>query len=87
METINVSVDGLSRGVYNYTIIVVDNNSNTGSDQVMVTVVDLTAPTIDSPPGIQYDEFTTGHSIMWNPEDPNPLNYSISRDYVVIKSG
>jgi parallel beta-helix repeat protein len=40
-----VNVDGLDRGIYNYTIIVNDTSGYSASDQVMVTVIPVTVTT------------------------------------------
>ncbi len=38
------------------------------------------APTIDSPPDITFENGTMGVSIEWHPVDPNPKNYTITRN-------
>ncbi|MGY5874835.1 MAG: hypothetical protein RTU30_03735 [Candidatus Thorarchaeota archaeon] len=38
---------------------------------------DSTAPVIQGPDDIHYDEFTTGHSIIWNVSESNPSRYSL----------
>ncbi len=40
-EVITISVDGLSLGTYNYTIVVTDIGGNTASDTVIVTVAEV----------------------------------------------
>ncbi|MFW9965150.1 MAG: hypothetical protein ACFFCX_16380 [Candidatus Sifarchaeia archaeon] len=85
-ETITISVDGHGPGEYNYTLEVTDVSGNTASDVVLVTVA-YSPPTIDSPADIVYDEFTTGHSITWNPADENPQSYTIYLEGVPIRSG
>ncbi|MFX1603305.1 MAG: NosD domain-containing protein, partial [Promethearchaeota archaeon] len=44
-STIAISVDGLSVGVYNYTVLVTDTHSNLASDTVLVTVFAVTTTT------------------------------------------
>ncbi|MFW9909957.1 MAG: hypothetical protein ACFFEF_15420, partial [Candidatus Thorarchaeota archaeon] len=87
IETISVSVDGLTVGTYNYTIVVTDIGSNTIADTVYVIVYDGTLPTIDNPADVTYDEGDTGYSITWNPSDLNPVSYVIYKDAVPVKSG
>lgn len=87
VETITVSVDGLTVGTYNYTIVATDVGSNMAVDTVYVIVYDGTSPTIDSPPDISYDEGATGYSITWDPSDANPVSYVIYKDGVPVKSG
>jgi peptide/nickel transport system substrate-binding protein len=86
-EVITISVDGLSLGIYNYTLVVTDSGSNSASDEVLVTVVDATSPTIDAPADIEYEEFTTGHLVTWNPSDLHPVSYVIYLEGVPVKSG
>lgn len=86
-ENITVSVDGLAEEVYNVTIVVYDEGGNSDTHTIWVTVVnDDTAPTIDIPDDITYDEFTTGHWMTWTPSDDYPSNYTIYRNGVVINS-
>ena len=49
-EPISISVDGLSPGVYNYTIVVTDVGGNTATDTVIVTVTALTTTTSSTTP-------------------------------------
>jgi hypothetical protein len=86
-ETISISVDGLLVGTYSYVLEVTDIGSNTETDTVAVIVSDGTAPIIDSPADIQYDEGVSGYSLIWDPTDLNPQNYTIYRDGLVVKSG
>ncbi|TFH00844.1 MAG: hypothetical protein E4H14_19235, partial [Candidatus Thorarchaeota archaeon] len=86
-SSITVEVDGLSYGLYNYTLVVTDMVGQTAIDEVLVTVVDGTIPAIDSPADFQYDEFSTGHSITWHPSDLHPQSYVIYMDGSPVKSG
>ncbi|MGY5876781.1 MAG: NosD domain-containing protein [Candidatus Thorarchaeota archaeon] len=75
---ITVNVDGLSEGVFNYTIVVYDIHGNWVSDMVTVIVVqDTTPPTIDHPLDVEYIEGTTGHIITWSPSDTDPSHYVV----------
>ena len=87
IETITVSVNGLTVGTYNYTIIATDVGSNTAVDTVHVIVYDGTSPTIDSPADVSFDEGATGYSITWDPSDLNPVSYIVYKDAVLVKSG
>jgi len=84
---ITINVDGLTVGSYNYTIVVTDASNNTATDTVIVTVEDTTAPAVDSPADITYEEGTSGHSISWTATDNNPNSYIIYREGVVVDSG
>jgi len=84
---ITISVDGLSLGEYNYTILVYDEFSNSVQDTVIVTVQDTTNPILNSPTDIAYEEGTTGYNITWTSTDNNPGTYIIYKDSVEIASG
>ena len=86
-SSITVNVDGLSVGVYNYTIVVYDTSGNCASDTVLVTVVDTIAPTIDHPADMDYEEGTTGSTITWNPSDTHPAHYVAYRNGTEVASG
>ncbi len=87
-ESISISVDGLSAGTYNFTLIVFDLVGNHVSDTVFVTVTpDNIAPSIDHPADIVYVEGTTGRSITWNPSDAHPASYEIYRNGTLVDSG
>lgn len=47
----------------------------------------LSAPTIDSPVDLTFENGTLGETIVWHPSDPNPSNYTVTRDGVVHKQG
>ena len=83
---ISISIDGLGLGTYNYTIVVFDIGGNSVTDTVWITVLDGTAPTIDSPADIEYEVGETGNSITWTPTDLHPASYTIYRDSTVIES-
>ncbi len=84
---IDVDVDGLSLGVYNYTLVITDLLGNIASDTVFVTVIDGTAPILDSPDDVQFNEGTTGYTITWNPDDLHPESYTIEVNGVVASFG
>jgi len=86
-ETVTIIVDGLGLGEYNYTFVVTDVGGNSAIDTVMVTVVDGTVPTVDSPSDITYEEGVTGNDILWTPLDAHPLAYEITKDVAPEDSG
>ncbi|MFX1560362.1 MAG: hypothetical protein ACFFBL_07225, partial [Promethearchaeota archaeon] len=86
-ESINVSVDGLAFGSYNYTIVVTDTTGHSAVDQVWVYVQDGTAPTTDHPADFDYDEDETGNAITWTPNDSHPKNFTIYKDGTIEDSG
>ncbi|TFH01714.1 MAG: hypothetical protein E4H14_18340, partial [Candidatus Thorarchaeota archaeon] len=75
-----LSIDGLSIGIHNFTMLVNDTSGNSASDTVIVTVWD-TEPFLESPYGnVVYEEGTTGNSIYWNATDFNPANYTVFKN-------
>ncbi len=50
-------------------------------------MLDTTLPTIDSPDDIEYESGTTGHSITWQPSDPDPDSYEVYRNNSLIDNG
>ncbi|MHA2235610.1 MAG: hypothetical protein ACXABH_09785 [Candidatus Thorarchaeota archaeon] len=86
-ESIIINVDGLTLGTYNFTVYVYDIGGNTENDTVFVYVSDGSAPTVNSPQDVSYDEGDTGNSIVWNPADAHPSSYEIYREDSLIASG
>jgi hypothetical protein len=86
-EDVDISLNGLAAGVYNFTCILFDESSNSVSDTVIVTISDETAPTISAPDDLDFNEGTTGTSVSWNGTDLHPATYEILRDSVSIASG
>lgn len=86
-ETVYVTLSGLMLGSYNYTIMYTDTNGNSKSDMVIVTVYDVTPPTIVGPTSYTYNETTTGHSLAWNVTDNHPDQYYILKDGVNVQNG
>ncbi|MFW9919493.1 MAG: hypothetical protein ACFFED_07825 [Candidatus Thorarchaeota archaeon] len=86
-DVISVDASGLSGGVYNYTLIVTDVGLNIGIDTVLVTVNDITPPTVDDVEDFAYVEGTTGHSIVWSPYDQNPTSYEVYLETSLYKEG
>jgi FlaG/FlaF family flagellin (archaellin) len=77
-DNITINIDGLTKGVYNYTIAILDVSGNQGTDTVIVTVVDKTPPLfVVIPTDLQYSEGTIGHTLSWNTTDNYPNNYQV----------
>jgi len=80
------SVDGLSLGVYEYTIEVTDTWGNIATDTVLVTVVDTTKPEVSHP-----DDITMAQGdlveLVWTGSDLNPSSYEVTRDGTVVMAG
>ena len=86
-SSIIVNVDALAVGIYNYTLIVYDCSGNNNSDTVFVNVVDSTAPSINNPTDLEYEEGSLGHNIIWNVSDLHPERYELFKDGLLIDSG
>lgn len=86
-ESISISVDGLSPGTYSFRLEVTDIGGNTATHTVVVTVNDITPPTINDVSNFSYAEYSTGNNITWSPNDLHPVSYIIYRNGVHIKSG
>ncbi len=71
------SVDGLSLGIWNFTIQVFDIGNNSVTNTVMVTVTDTTPPEISAPSDLEYEAGTEGHFTIWNVTDLNPESYIV----------
>lgn len=83
-SSIQISVDGLSIGVYNFMLVVNDTSDNRANDTVQVTVWD-TEPWLDSPYGnIEYIEGTSDNFIQWDASDLNPANYTVYRNSTIL---
>jgi len=82
---IDVNLQGLHVGFYVYKIRVEDAAGNSAIDIVGVTVVDTTAPTMNSPPDIEYEAGSIGNTITWNTFDLAPSFFEIYRDGILIK--
>jgi hypothetical protein len=84
-STIEVNVDNLGLGVYNYTMVIFGDGSTVVSDTVFVTVTDTTSPSLGNPLDINYELGSRGHSIVWSVADLYPGSYNISQDGIPIE--
>ena len=64
-----------------------DAAGNSASDHIVVNLIDITTPTIDSPTNVTFDEGESGYSIEWSPDDYRPSSYQILIDGAVQRSG
>jgi parallel beta-helix repeat protein len=85
--SIGISVDGLDLGTYNFTLGVLDTSGNNASDTVMVTVVDTTDPSLNTPEDIQFKFGDAGHNLAWMLQDMNPFSYEVFMNSTLIASG
>ena len=79
-----LSLDGLARGSYNYTLLVTDKNNNTATDEVLVRVQDTTAPSVTHPADLVYEYGTTGHTLTWTLADLDPAYYVLYLNTTVV---
>ncbi len=47
----------------------------------------VSAPTINSPPDLTYENGTLGKKIVWTPSSANPKNYTVTRNGTIYLSG
>jgi len=84
---LRVRLDGLPLGLYVFNLIINDTSNNYVEDEVLVTIADLIAPTVDHPQDIWYLEGGVGSSITWHPDDLFPTSYRIFVDDTEMESG
>jgi parallel beta-helix repeat protein len=82
-----VPLDNLEVGLYNFTLVVFDIDGNQAKDEVHISAIDTTPPTIDTPLDVGYQWDVTGSSITWHPEDPYPYSFEILRNQTSVSYG
>jgi hypothetical protein len=75
---IEYSLNSLSIGEYNITLHLLDVEGNSGSDTVMVSIIEDTDPPVLSSPLNHYFFLNSVLEIYWLAEDNNPCYYQIS---------
>jgi parallel beta-helix repeat protein len=86
-SNIQISVDGLDLGTYNYTLVVSDTSNNIASSTVLVSVVDTINPVVSNLGDIQFEIGTIGHNLTWTLEDSNPFSYEVFINSTSVFSG
>jgi hypothetical protein len=82
-DNVTISIDGLEKGLYNFTIVVIDSSNNQATNTVFITVVDTINPVfISGLNNITYSEGTTTYSWELNTTDANPDNFFVYRDSI-----
>jgi hypothetical protein len=74
-------------GIHNHTIVVKNPVGNAARDMVHATVTDGAEPILNAPDDIAYYEGTIGHTIQWHPADPHPVNYTVYRNSLILRTG
>ncbi|MHA2501441.1 MAG: beta strand repeat-containing protein, partial [Candidatus Kariarchaeaceae archaeon] len=89
-QTLSINVDGLGVGEYNFTIVIRDEENNSITSEITITVEDTTSPSIPTTSGDDTIEqgSTIGYEISWTATDASGSgNYSITRDGSALTSG
>ncbi|PWI47616.1 hypothetical protein CEE45_10645 [Candidatus Heimdallarchaeota archaeon B3_Heim] len=81
-----ISVDGLAIGVYNFTIILLDQQGNLARDEVFVSVQAGEPVLLEFPDNFTYELGSTGNILNWTAVDTNPATYDIYQNNSIIKS-
>jgi hypothetical protein len=84
---ITISVDGLTVGSYNYTLIVKDSSMNSAIDTVMVTVYNVSTPLLIHHDDITYERGSTGNNISWAVISPTPITYILYINETKVDNG
>jgi hypothetical protein len=75
---ITINVEGLNKGVYNYTLIVYDESNNFAQSSVMIRVIDTTKPEFSFIPNdLVYTEDSIGNTLSWNSTDNYAESYEL----------
>lgn len=80
-------VDGLALGDHNVTLLVNDTLGHTTIDEVIVTVIDTSNPSISHPSDVTIDELDTDVSVTWTGTDNHPDSYKIFVNGTLTWSG
>ena len=84
-QNVTINIDGLTHGVYGYTLIAYNAGGWYTVATIAVKAVDI--PKLNSPPDIEYHLGTFGEKITWLANDSDPNTFSISRDDSFVSSG
>ena len=79
-EAIILSIDGILVGNYIFTITMADLGGNLVSDDAVIQIVDNTAPSVNSPLDITYNEGRLGYIIYWVYSDYHPNTYRVTNN-------
>ncbi len=76
--SLDIQINGLGLGIYNFTIYVYDSSKNLGIESVNVTVVDNTLPFVSQVGDFSYFESSSGNTISWSISDLHPEVYNVT---------
>ncbi|MHA2030262.1 MAG: hypothetical protein ACW99Q_12770, partial [Candidatus Kariarchaeaceae archaeon] len=86
-EQITINIDGLLKGIYNYSILVQDIHNNLNSDTLIVEVIDDTLPLIQRPSDLEVPINSMENIISWTGHDLHPDIYFVYRNGSIIIPG
>ncbi|MHA2401637.1 MAG: hypothetical protein ACXADH_01490, partial [Candidatus Kariarchaeaceae archaeon] len=86
-NSIEINIDGLVSGTYNYTLVLSDTSTNTGTNTTFVTVEDPTNPTINQPDDVSYEMGSSSNQVSWIGNDSSPSTYSVLKNGSLFISG
>ncbi|MCY3411015.1 MAG: BspA family leucine-rich repeat surface protein [Candidatus Heimdallarchaeota archaeon] len=80
-------INALVIGTYNFTIILSDDLGYQSSDTVMVTILDVYDPILNSPADFSYEQGSTGNSILWTIDDDSSWTFVVTVNGVELNTG
>lgn len=86
-QKINITLDGLTIGVYTFTITLNDTSNNFIFDTVIISITDNTGPDITEPVDISYSEGSPNNNITWIGTELHPDKYVVTANGTIIDSG
>lgn len=86
-SAISYTVDEVGLGVHSVECRVVGDSGQPFGDIVVVTVVDTTDPALNSPADLTITVGSTGNSITWIAQEPNPSYYVVTMNSTAWASG
>ncbi|MHA2032877.1 MAG: hypothetical protein ACW99Q_26205, partial [Candidatus Kariarchaeaceae archaeon] len=85
---IEISIDSLAIGEYQFTITINDTTGNFDNDTVIITVDDIVGPGLTHPPDVFYDNDSNATFVIsWTATDTLPDKYLITKDGAEVDSG
>ena len=85
-SVLSLSVDGLSVGVYKYTLIVFDEDYQSHTCVSYVNVIDVTPPAIQHIGDLVFTVGDEDAAVIWKVSDTNPSTYSITANGTEVES-
>jgi hypothetical protein len=90
-EILTFSVSGISFGLWNITLVLIDSMGNKGIDTRFVNInKDIYNPLLSSPTSptlLEYEDNSTGYQLYWTFSDLNPVDYQLLKNGTLIAFG